>query len=37
MERMGKNARELYEAKYTAEMNYHMLMNIYARVREVLP
>ena len=37
MERMGKNARGLYEEKYTAEMNYHMLLNIYARVRGVPP
>lgn len=32
MARMGLNARSEYEAKYTAEKNYEMLMNIYARV-----
>jgi len=31
MERMGKAARGEYEAKYTAEKNYGMLMEIYER------
>jgi glycosyltransferase involved in cell wall biosynthesis len=35
MDRMGKNARGLYEEKYTAEINYHMLLNIYDRVSKV--
>lgn len=30
MTRMGAQARQAYEAKYTAEHNYQMLMNIYA-------
>jgi glycosyltransferase involved in cell wall biosynthesis len=29
MEEMGRAARREYEAKYTAEANYHMLMQIY--------
>jgi glycosyltransferase involved in cell wall biosynthesis len=29
---MGRNARAEYEAKYTAERNYQMLMEIYQRV-----
>jgi glycosyltransferase involved in cell wall biosynthesis len=29
MERMGRNARREYEAKYTPERNYQMLMSIY--------
>ena len=32
MEEMGCNARIEYEAKYTAERNYEMLMEIYDRV-----
>jgi glycosyltransferase involved in cell wall biosynthesis len=32
--RMGKNARHLYEQKYTPERNYQMLMEIYARIIE---
>jgi glycosyltransferase involved in cell wall biosynthesis len=35
MDRMGQNAREIYEKKYTAEMNYHMLLNIYERISKV--
>jgi glycosyltransferase involved in cell wall biosynthesis len=35
MDHMAKNARRLYEEKYTAEMNYHMLLNIYERVSKV--
>jgi glycosyltransferase involved in cell wall biosynthesis len=31
---MGKEARREYEAKYTAEKNYPMLMNIYERARQ---
>jgi glycosyltransferase involved in cell wall biosynthesis len=31
MSRMGANAREEYEAKYTAERNYEMLSSIYQR------
>ncbi len=31
MEAMGKEARAEYEAKYTAERNYQLLMDIYAR------
>jgi glycosyltransferase involved in cell wall biosynthesis len=34
METMGKEARGEYEAKYTAERNYPMLMEIYERVLE---
>jgi hypothetical protein len=29
---MGKEARRQYEAKYTAEKNYSLLMDIYQRV-----
>ena len=29
MDLMGAHARHVYEEKYTAELNYHMLMNIY--------
>jgi glycosyltransferase involved in cell wall biosynthesis len=29
MEVMGRNARREYEAKYTAEQNYQMLLQIY--------
>jgi glycosyltransferase involved in cell wall biosynthesis len=32
MRAMGKEARREYEAKYTAETNYPLLMNIYQRV-----
>lgn len=32
MEAMGRAARAEYEAKYTAERNYQMLMEIYGRV-----
>lgn len=32
MENMGRAARAEYEAKYTPERNYQMLMNIYDRV-----
>jgi glycosyltransferase involved in cell wall biosynthesis len=35
MDRMGKNARGLYEEKYTAEINYQMLLNMYARASKV--
>lgn len=31
MEAMGKNARQEYEQKYTAERNYQLLMQIYQR------
>jgi len=31
MEEMGRNARIEYETKYTAERNYHMLMEVYQR------
>lgn len=31
MAEMGKEARREYEAKYTAERNYEMLMEIYER------
>jgi glycosyltransferase involved in cell wall biosynthesis len=31
MEEMGRAARAEYEAKYTAERNYQMLMDIYKR------
>jgi hypothetical protein len=31
MEEMGRQARAEYEAKYTAERNYEMLMEIYAK------
>jgi len=34
MERMGRNARAEYEAKYTPEKNYNMLMNIYELASE---
>jgi glycosyltransferase involved in cell wall biosynthesis len=33
-ERMGDNARREYEAKYTAERNYEMLMKIYSQILE---
>ena len=33
---MGKEARREYEAKYTAEKNYPILMNIYERARQGL-
>jgi glycosyltransferase involved in cell wall biosynthesis len=32
MEEMGRNARAEYEAKYTPEINYEMLMHTYHRV-----
>ena len=35
MAEMGRNARREYEAKYTADKNYDMLMNIYQRAIEV--
>jgi len=31
MRAMGKEARREYEAKYTAEKNYSILMSIYQR------
>jgi glycosyltransferase involved in cell wall biosynthesis len=34
MEAMGREARAEYEAKYTAERNYEMLMDIYRRAME---
>ena len=34
-EEMGRNARAEYEAMYTAERNYEMLMEIYDRLREM--
>ena len=34
MNRMGRNARAEYEAKYTPEKNYHMLMAIYEQAIE---
>ena len=34
MAEMGRNARREYEAKYTAERNYEMLMDIYQRAIE---
>lgn len=33
--RMGKNARKEFEAKYTAETNYKMLMEIYEKAIEL--
>lgn len=33
LDEMGRAARAEYHAKYTAERNYHMLMEIYQRVR----
>ena len=36
MEEMGREARREYEAKYTAERNYEILMNIYKLARETL-
>jgi glycosyltransferase involved in cell wall biosynthesis len=33
MEEMGRAARAEYEAKYTAERNYRLLMDIYSRAR----
>jgi glycosyltransferase involved in cell wall biosynthesis len=33
MEAMGRAARSDYEAKYTAEINYRLLMEIYCRAR----
>jgi glycosyltransferase involved in cell wall biosynthesis len=35
MTRMGAQARQVYEEKYTAEHNYQMLMNIYAEAISV--
>ena len=32
--RMGKNARKVYEERYTAEVNYRLLMNIYDSLKE---
>jgi glycosyltransferase involved in cell wall biosynthesis len=32
MQEMGRAARAEYEAKYTAERNYRLLMEIYERV-----
>jgi glycosyltransferase involved in cell wall biosynthesis len=32
MQEMGRGARAEYEAKYTAQRNYEMLMEIYAKV-----
>lgn len=32
LEEMGREARREYEAKYTAERNYEMLMEIYGKV-----
>jgi glycosyltransferase involved in cell wall biosynthesis len=32
MQRFGKNARKIYEEKYTAEQNYRQLENIYSKV-----
>jgi glycosyltransferase involved in cell wall biosynthesis len=34
MEAMGREARAEYEAKYTAERNYEMLMDVYRRAME---
>jgi len=34
MEEMGREARQEYEQKYTAERNYEMLMDIYKRARQ---
>jgi len=34
MIRMGRNARRVYEEKYTPEMNYHQLMAIYEEAIE---
>jgi glycosyltransferase involved in cell wall biosynthesis len=31
MQKMGVNARKEFEAKYTAEKNYQMLMEIYQK------
>ena len=36
MAEMGREARREYEAKYTAERNYEMLMEIYRRVRGMM-
>jgi len=33
MEAMGRAARAEYKAKYTAERNYQLLMEIYSRAR----
>jgi len=35
MARMGRNARQEYEQKYTAERNYEMLMEIYQKAMEM--
>jgi glycosyltransferase involved in cell wall biosynthesis len=32
MHRMGRNARRVYEEKYTPEVNYRQLMEIYQKV-----
>jgi glycosyltransferase involved in cell wall biosynthesis len=32
MQRFGKNARKLYEEKYTAEKNYRQLEKIYSKM-----
>jgi len=32
MKRMGENARRIYEEKYTADHNYHQLINIYSQI-----
>ncbi len=37
MAEMGKNARSEYEAKYSADKNYGMLMDIYQRVIDLKP
>jgi glycosyltransferase involved in cell wall biosynthesis len=34
MREMGRNARAEYEAKYTAEHNYKMLMDVYRRATQ---
>jgi len=34
-ERMRANCRRLFQNKYTADINYHLLMDIYARAIEV--
>ena len=35
MAELGKHARVLFKAKYTAEHNYPLLMDIYRQAREV--
>ncbi|WP_186708817.1 glycosyltransferase [Euhalothece natronophila] len=32
MEKMGKKARQVYQQKYTPEINYQQMMNIYQTI-----